>query len=406
MRLAILGAGIAGVCAALELARRGHAVELYDENPEPLVRASQNNEGKIHLGLVYAKDDSLKTARTMILGAVNFMACLKRWIDLDQHDAYVSSPYHYAVHRETMTDPDPPERHYDQCQRMLADACASTGLSYVDGERRLLVEKLSTRDMEALVDREYFLCVFRTSERAVDPRVVGDRLRAAVHADPRIRFIANARVFDAAWCDGTSLRVSFRVNGEEYSETYDQVVNTLWDGRLEIDAKLGLAPEREWLYRYKLGGSINAPVEPKAVPSLTIVLGPFGDLVNFGPRGLYVSWYPVGMIGTSRELTPPEWDRSLPAARRQALLRDSYEELRRRCPPLRSLDYSECVAEPAGGVIFAWGATDIHNGDSPLHTRYQIGIHSVRNYHSVNTGKYTMGPYLGYKTAERVLGIA
>jgi hypothetical protein len=406
MRIAILGAGSVGVCTALELAGRGYNVDLYDENPQPVTRASQNNEGKIHLGLVYAKDHWLKTAKTMILGAIHFTACLNRWVDINPDDLFISSPYYYAVHKGTMMNPDDLERHYDQCKRLLADACSATGLSYLGGERTLLVEKVSKQDMENLVAREYFLCVFRTSERAIDPRAVGDRLRAAVHANPCIRFIANAQVFNAAWSDATRLQVSFRLNGDEYTEIYDQVANTLWHGRLEIDAKLGLAPEQDWIYRYKLGGWINAPIEPNTIPSLTIVLGPFGDIVNFGHRGLYLSWYPVGMIGMSSELKPPEWDISLSATSRQAVLRDSYEELLKRCPPLRSLEYSESVVDPAGGVIFAWGATDIHNEDSRLHTRYEIGIHSVRNYHSVNTGKYTMSPYLGYKTAERILGIS
>ena len=406
MRIAILGAGSVGVCTALELAQRGHTVDLYDENPQPVTRASQNNEGKIHLGLVYAKDRFLNTAKTMILGAIHFTACLNRWIDINPDDMLISSPYYYAVHKGTMTNPDDLEWHYDQCKRLLVDACSSTGLSYLGEERTLLVEKMSKREMENLVAREYFLCVFRTSERAIDPRAVGDRLRAAVHANPRIRFIANAQVFDAAWCDATRLRVSFRLNGNEYTEIYDHVANALWHGRLEIDAKLGLAPERDWIYRYKMGGWINRPIERKTVPSLTIVLGPFGDIVNFGRRGLYLSWYPVGMIGTSRELKPPEWNISLSAASRQTVLRASYEELRKLCPPLRSLEYSESVIDPAGGVIFAWGATDIHHEDSRLHTRHEIGIHSVGNYHSVNTGKYTMSPYLGYKTAERILGIS
>ncbi len=78
MRIAILGAGGAGACAALELANRGYAVDLYDENPEPLTRASRNNEGKVHLGLVYAKDPSLATARAMIHGAIHFFDCLGR----------------------------------------------------------------------------------------------------------------------------------------------------------------------------------------------------------------------------------------------------------------------------------------------------------------------------------------
>ena len=29
-----------------------------------------------------------------------------------------------------------------------------------------------------------------------------------------------------------------------------------------------------------------------------------------------------------------------------------------------------------GGVIFAWGSTDIDDATSELHTRYEIGVHS------------------------------
>jgi len=325
MRIAILGAGNAGVCTALELAGRGYNVDLYDENSQVITRASQNNEGKIHLGLVYAKDRSLRTARTMILGAIHFTACLKRWIDINSDHLMISTPFYYGVHKGTMTNAEELARHYDHCKRLFEDACSATGLSYLGGERSLLVEKLSARDMGKLIASDYFLNVFRTSERAVDPRSVADLLRAAVGAHPRIRFIANAQVSSVAWTDTSRLRVSFRLNGDECTETYDQVANTLWHGRLEIDAKLGLAPERGWIYRYKLGSWINTPIGPETVPSLTIVLGPFGDIVNFERRGLYLSWYPVGLIGTSRELKPPAWDVWLSSAHRQAVVQHSYE---------------------------------------------------------------------------------
>ena len=406
MRIAILGAGNVGVCTALELAGRGYIVDLYDENAQVITRASQNNEGKIHLGLVYAKDRSLRTAKTMIWGAIHFTSCLHRWIDMTSDHVTISSPFYYAVHKGTMTSAQELERHYAHCKRLFEDACSATGLSYLGGERTLLAEKISTREMEKLVAGDYFLSAFRTSERAVDPHTIADLLRAAVRANPRIRFIANAQVSNVAWSDTSRLRVSFRLNGDEFTETYDQVANTLWHGRLAIDATLGLAPERGWIYRYKLGGRINIPMRPETVPSVTCVLGPFGDIVNFGRRGLYLSWYPVGMIGMSRDLRPPEWDVSLSSANRQSVLRRSYEEWLKRCPLLRSLEYSEGITDPAGGVIFAWGATDIHDEDSGLHARHEIGIQSVRNYHSVNTGKYTMTPYLGYKTAERILGIS
>jgi glycine/D-amino acid oxidase-like deaminating enzyme len=52
----VLGAGIMGCCLALELAQRGRRVDLLDLAPAPMTGASLHNEGKLHLGFVYAKD--------------------------------------------------------------------------------------------------------------------------------------------------------------------------------------------------------------------------------------------------------------------------------------------------------------------------------------------------------------
>ena len=43
--IVILGAGLQGAGVALELARRGTAVTLIDQDPQPLNRASLRNEG-------------------------------------------------------------------------------------------------------------------------------------------------------------------------------------------------------------------------------------------------------------------------------------------------------------------------------------------------------------------------
>lgn len=406
MKIAILGAGGAGVCAALELAHRGCDVDLYDENTEPLTQASRNNEGKIHLGLVYAKDRSLQTAKTMMQGAIHFTACLERWIDLASIDPLVSTPFYYAVHKDTMTDAADLERHYQHCQRLFDDACSATGLAYLGRERRLIVEEVSVEEMAGLVSPHQVLRLYRTSELAVDVRAIADRLSAAVRATSRIRFRSGASISSVTQPGDGKLCVAFRVGGAEHREIYDHVANTLWHGRLEIDSTYGLTPERGWIYRYKLGGWINVPMDAAAIPSVTFVLGPFGDIVNLGRRGLYFSWYPAGMIGTSQELKPPDWGRQISDSKRRAILRDSYAAARSLCPALCSVEYSDDRIEAAGGVIFAWGETDIDHRRSRLHTRHEIGIRSEGNYHTVNTGKYTMVPYLGYKVAERILGIS
>jgi hypothetical protein len=44
-------------------------------------RASLRNEGKIHLGLIYANDPSRETAFLQLRGALRFRRTLTRWID-------------------------------------------------------------------------------------------------------------------------------------------------------------------------------------------------------------------------------------------------------------------------------------------------------------------------------------
>ncbi len=85
------------------------------------------------------------------------------------------------------------------------------------------------------------------------------------------------------------------------------------------------------------------------------------------------------------------------------IFRRSHAHWLRLCPALSAVDVAADRVDPAGGVIFSWGETDIDDHASELHDRHEIGIHSNGRYHTVNTGKFTMTPYFGLKLAERIL---
>lgn len=403
MRIAILGAGNTGTCAALELASRGYDVDLYDESEGPIRRASFHNEGKVHVGILYAKDRSLRTAELMIRGAFAFAPLLDRWIGFDRDRIQVSTPFYYAVHQGTMVSVDALKAHYGACQRLFADEQRASGERYLGIESRLAIEELSAREMESMLSPEHFVTMFRTSERAVDPRTIAALLRDAAASNPRIHGVWRARVTAVQRKDDGCLAVSFTKDGEAYVESYDQVANALWHGRLAIDATMGLGQDHPWMYRYKFANRVFVPLNGE-IPSITCVLGPFGDIVNYGRNGLFLSWYPEGMIGVSHAIEPRDWERELTPERREEVFRRSLAEWIHRCPALGSLQFRDVDA--GGGVIFAWGNTGVDDPASMLHERYEIGVHSCGNYHSVNTGKYTMTPWMGMKTAERILGIS
>ena len=63
----VIGAGLTGSCVALELANQGFKVALLEQDSVPMNRASRRNEGKIHLGLIYAADPSFSSVPKQLL---------------------------------------------------------------------------------------------------------------------------------------------------------------------------------------------------------------------------------------------------------------------------------------------------------------------------------------------------
>src|SRR6476660_4973760 len=101
MRVGVLGGGLQGCCVALALAERGVKVTLFDKNDMLLSRAAVANEGKIHLGYMYAGDPTLSTAKTMMAGALSFAPILERYLGRQAHSFSVSNPATYVVHRDS-----------------------------------------------------------------------------------------------------------------------------------------------------------------------------------------------------------------------------------------------------------------------------------------------------------------
>src|SRR5215468_6037569 len=101
MRVGILGGGLQGCCTALALAERAAKVTLFDKNGSLLSRAAVANEGKIHLGYMYAGDPTLSTAKRMMAGALFFAPFLERYLGQPAQSFSVSDPAMYIVHRDS-----------------------------------------------------------------------------------------------------------------------------------------------------------------------------------------------------------------------------------------------------------------------------------------------------------------
>lgn len=401
LRVAVLGAGLQGTCVALELAARSVQVDLFDRCVECMTQASAQNEGKIHLGYVYGNDPSLRTARMMAAGALSFAPLMARWLGPEFADVNVSTPFYYLVHRRSLLAAADIARYLRRVHQLHLEAGEKARDHYFGIDLRPPPARLEPREYDGLFDAGAAVGVFRTPEIAIDPEALAALVRKRVASEGYIRPIMQAAVTRVTQRDrGAS--VEFENSSGRHAEFYDHVVNALWESRLAIDLTAGVKPDRPWLYRVKHFLRIRNGLLAAGLPSVTMVLGPFGDVVNYGNGEAYLSWYPAGMQGMSKDIRPPDW---LPARPELAarLKQDIPAGLAEIVPQIARLSASAMDrAEVRGGHIFAWGQTDIDDMESGLHERYAIGPRSVGRYHSVDTGKLTMAPLFAKQVADRI----
>ena len=352
MRVAVLGGGLQGCCIALALAARGAHVVLIDRNAGLLSRAAVANEGKIHLGYMYAGDRTLNTAKMMVRGALAFGPFMSRHLDLPQDRLAVSVPAVYLVHRESQRPPDEIGEYFAAVHALIADAMQGRPDAYFGMEIGPVPRPWPDCTREAEFDPERILAAFQTPEVAVDPVELAKLLRTRLDQAPTIDLRLNETVTGVR-SDTDGMHVDTAGASGSSRDRFDHVVNALWDGRLAIDATLGLRPQRPWMHRLKYGVSFRPAPDASATAIGDRGSRPFrrsgelprrldlSDLVSaLRPRALRTAWLlPIGRhIPRSRSVRE-----SLPTRSTRSL---------RSCPPcantgLQTSPTLSCAAAPS-----------------------------------------------------------
>ncbi len=402
MRVGVLGGGLQGCCVALALAERRTKVVLFDKNDALLSRAAVANEGKIHLGYMYAGDPTHSTAKTMMAGALSFAPFLERYLGEPSQSFSVSVPATYVVHRDSQQNSETIFAYLRAVHALINDAAEGRNRAYFGKELGSPLRFWSVGEREAAFDPAIALAAVATPEIAINPIALAQTLRKSIAAHPFIEVRCRCTVVGAKE-EREGIHVLSEGQNGFSQDRFDQVVNALWDGRLGLNESLGFRTNRPWLHRLKYGVSFRLPQGKKPPPSTTFVLGPFGEVVTYGDGVIYLTWYPECLQGISTDVTPPDWTTYPPEPLRSKILTGTFHALSAIVTSLRELD-AEALPEACvkGGVIVAWGKTDIYDPASELHRRYEIGVTSQGRYHSVDPGKLTMAPYFAEICAERI----
>lgn len=390
-RAAVLGAGIMGSATAIQLARRGVDVTVYDREPAPMAAASRWNEGKIHLGYLYGADPTAATARHLLTGGLQFGERLRELIDEDLTGHATADDDVYLVHERSVVGPEALRTRFDRVSELIRE--------HPDAGRYLVdVSDARASEIEAAelagLGGAGIVAGFRVPERSVQTRWVADRLAGALAATTGVTLRMGATVV-AAEPSGTG-RWRVRSDGGDHEE-YDLVVNALWNGRLAVDVTAGLTPQPPWTHRYRRCVFVRTRSEQRQ-PSALVAVGPFGDVKNYNGRDFYLSWYPVGLVaeGADLELDAPATPTGAEADAFAARVREALEPI---MPGIGAVfDDAESVVVH-GGFVFARGAGALDDPRSGLHRRDRYGVERLGGYHSVDTGKYSTAPWLARELA-------
>jgi hypothetical protein len=290
----------------------------------------------------------------MVKGAIAFAPLMRRWLGNTVDQLPVSTPFHYVIHSDSLLGIDDVERHFRSAHAVALEESQDVALDYFGADYRVPPVRMSGSECADLFDSRRVAAAYRTAEMSIDPEALAAAVRSRLAADPRITCVLRAQAWMAP--DGNHIAIDYETLNGLARQSYDHVVNALWDGRLAVDQTLGLQPERSWLYRVKHYLRVRAPQVASTLPSTTIVLGAFGDVVAYGDGSLYLSWYPAGMRGLVRCVLRRRGAKVLDERDTSEMRVMILDGLRNIVPGVDRLtpDAVECCTVKAG-IIFAWG---------------------------------------------------
>ncbi len=398
-RVAVLGAGIMGSSTALFLARHDVEVVLYDESDAVFSGASRWNEGKIHLGFLYAGDPSLRTARRLLPGGLRFRPLIEELLDCRLENITPSDDV-VLVHRDSVVAVGD-VRSYFVALSELIDAHPGKGDYLVDLSEATMRE-LTADEVRTVADPALVAGGFAVPERSISTNWVADRFVRAIEAEPNIEVRTGTRV--------AGVRPHREGNDSWHVTTtagqdgpYSAVVNALWEGRPAVDATLGIQQDDRWMHRYRVSLFVETARSVQA-PSALLSVGPFGDIKNYNDREFYLSWYPTGLLVSGTAIDPPPVP-AFDASGRQATIDDIFRKLGEFFPAVQEIQKQAARVSLDGGWVYATGEGKLSERSSTLHQRHQIGIKQKGSYYSVDTGKYSIAPWLARQVADSILAL-
>jgi glycosyltransferase involved in cell wall biosynthesis len=382
--VAVLGSGIQGCLVALMLAKYDYSVILIDKCRNIMMRASYNQEGKIHMGFIYSLDLSLNTGKKLMKDALYFSKYVEYLIEKHiDWEMLKSEPFNYIVPNDSHLSANELNDYFEKLQIYYDELLnKNPELTYLGKKLDKIFNQISIPES---MNKNMFQSCFKTEEVAINQTLLSEYIKNAL----REKNITLLMEYQVEQIKRTKNR--FRIND---LIGCDIVINCLWESKNVFDQQMGMKTELDTNYRIKFGIVSDNIKELDSIPSYSIVQGPYGDFVKQSNNQIYFSWYPNSMYGMIvNSDIPKEWDTICNGNIPQYLQNGMYKNHLEIFQKIFGREFQFNNAKMKAGIIVANGESDITNKNTLLHGRSKFPIDHFDNYYTISTGKFTSAPY-------------
>ncbi len=373
-----------GCSVAVRLAEQGADVVLFEQKPELMQGASRYNEGKIHLGCLYPVSGNLDTAKRMLTGGLRFFSLVERLLEQTVDSFITPAKDTYLVHKDSLVSLEETASYMLNLAELVADH-PDVGL-YPGVLNKQAFNQIPLEGFGALTGDN--VCgAIEVPERSIATGPIADLVVKRVKSQPRLTIRTRSRVTDIKSQGGSNMNI---VISDDVEAGFDVVINACWEGRPKLDAAYQGSTDPEPHHRYRMSVFLDGGAEIDH-PSAVVGFGPFGDFKNYGDGRAYLSWYPAGLLVQHEGITPPP----PPEPNNQTqmnLVENALSGLKESLPDLSKIDFSNAYV--GGGWVYSQAKGQLHDIHSGLHHRDLFGVRVNGRYISIDTGKYSMAPYL------------
>ncbi|GAB2583748.1 FAD-binding oxidoreductase [Dyella jejuensis] len=297
-RIAVIGAGVAGVASAIALAEQGYHVSLFDAYPL-LTGTSNNTPGRLGMGFHYA------TPNTAAMLFDTTIDLVKRYpqatLGRELPHGHPLRRAQYFVARDSLFGTDEISAVHDMLIERYAKAWESSGRRLPFGEPGAFLRRLREDEYRGYVNPDEVQMGVDTAEVLMDWPEVRARLERRVRAMPRIDIYEGHRVEALSHHGKFHWRVDARdPNGQLRTFDAQLVINCAWQNIDAINRMANLPIQSGAINRLKVLLRAKLPPILQQHSSMFFCMGPFAMFSNMNDGKGMMTYAPVTNISAAQ----------------------------------------------------------------------------------------------------------